>query len=451
NSALKTWIQNRRTFLLNQLATVAASFAVTSNGGNNFSTNRNYLAISGTAPIGVKTITINDIAYPLIWTTVSNWTASIALGAGANLLTIAGYDLRGNPVTNSTDTITITYTGTAETPQGHVAINEIMYNPLVADASFIELYNTSTVNAFDLSGFRLDGADFVFPGGSIIQPNGFVVIANDAAAFAAAYGSSIPLAGEFNGKLSNGGETLKLVRPGATPEQDLIIDQVTYGSDPPWPSAANGFGPSLQLIDPLLDNNRVANWAVATTNTSSSPQWQFVIVTGTASSSRLYGYLQAAGDVFVDDIQLVAGSVPAAGQNYLQNGDFESALSGPWNLTANTANSSIGSATKHSGMGSLHLVCNTGGSTVGDSMWQDMGPLVTNATYTLSYWYLPKTNGGTLTLRLSGSGVRSDQNIDPLPIVTGTQFTPGTANSVKTALAPLPLLWVNEVQAKNVT
>src|SRR5206468_1651881 len=182
---------------------------MTSHCGNKFITNRNYHAISGTAPIGVKTITINDIAYPQTWTTVSNWTASIALGAGANLLTIAGYDLRGNPVTNSTDTITITYTGTAEMPQAQVVINEIMYNPLVPDASFIELYNTSTVNAFDLSGFRLDGADFVFPGGSIIQPNGLVVIANDAAAFAAAYGSSIPLAGEFNGKSSTGVDTLK--------------------------------------------------------------------------------------------------------------------------------------------------------------------------------------------------------------------------------------------------
>ena len=61
----------------------------------------------------MKTIVINGISYPLTWTSVSNWTANIALGPGANSLALAGYDLRGAPVTNGADSITITYTSSA--------------------------------------------------------------------------------------------------------------------------------------------------------------------------------------------------------------------------------------------------------------------------------------------------------------------------------------------------
>jgi hypothetical protein len=452
-TSVKGWIATMRNSLLTTLTSEGANaaFAISSNSGNNFSTNKNYITISGTAPVEVATITVNGIAHPVSWTGVTTWTLTVALNGGANALAVQGYDLRGSPVANATDSITVNYTGTAELPQGHLVINEIMYNPLVPDASFIEIFNTSAVNAFDLSGFRLDGADFSFPGGSIITPNGFLVIASDAQAFAAAYGATIPVAGEFNGKLSNGGETLKLVKPGSTPDQDLVLNQVTYDSAPPWPAAANGFGPSLQLIDPAQDNNRVANWAAVLTNNPAAPQWQYVTVTGSATSSLLYLYLQAAGDVYLDDLKLVAGSVPESGFNYINNGDFESALTGPWNLTANSAASSISTAVKHSGNAALHLVCNAGGTTQTDSVWQNTIALASGSQYTLSYWFLPNPNGGTLTIRLSGSGVRSDQNIAPAQIVTGSQYTPGAPNSVTTALASFPPLWLNEVQPNNLS
>ena len=62
-----------------------------------------------------------------------------------------------------------------------------------------------------------------------------------------------------------------------------MIDEVTYDSAPPWPIAANGFGPSLQLIDPYQDNDRVMNWAVVATNAPApTPLWQYVTVTGNA-------------------------------------------------------------------------------------------------------------------------------------------------------------------------
>ena len=145
-------------------------------------------------------------------------------------------------------------------------INEIMYHPIVPNASFVEIYNTSGGNAFDLSGCRLSGADFTFPPGTIIAPNSFLVLARDRVTFGAAYGGTIPVAGEFDGQLANRGETLKLIQPGPSPDADEIIDQVSYDSAPPWPAAANGAGSSLQLIDATLDNNRVANWTAVNTN-----------------------------------------------------------------------------------------------------------------------------------------------------------------------------------------
>ncbi|HEY5910646.1 MAG TPA: lamin tail domain-containing protein, partial [Verrucomicrobiae bacterium] len=63
------YIASRRSYIQSLLAGVAFNFAITS--GNNFSTNRNYISISGTAPIGVSTITINGVPFPVTWSSVS--------------------------------------------------------------------------------------------------------------------------------------------------------------------------------------------------------------------------------------------------------------------------------------------------------------------------------------------------------------------------------------------
>src|SRR5439155_12347324 len=148
--------------------------------------NRNLIALTGTAPIAVRTLTINRVAHPLTWTSVSNWTAQVALAGANNALTVQGLDAQGNPVGGATATIHVNYTGAVESPQDKLVINEIMYNPAVPDASFVELYNNSTVSAFDLSGWRLSGAGFVFPGGTVMSPGGFLVVAGDGVTLVAA-------------------------------------------------------------------------------------------------------------------------------------------------------------------------------------------------------------------------------------------------------------------------
>ena len=146
-----------------------------------------------------------------------------------------------------------------------------MYRPPTPDAEFIELFNNSSSSVFDLSNFRLNGADFTFAPGTIILPNGFVVIAKDRTVFGATYGGSIPIAGVFAGRLDNGGETLTLLEPGPTADQEIVVARVRYDNVPPWPALADGTGASLQLIDPRQDNNRVGNWAAVDANNGLDP------------------------------------------------------------------------------------------------------------------------------------------------------------------------------------
>ena len=112
-------------------------------------------------------------------------------------------------------------------------------------------------------------------------------------------------------------------------------------------------------------------------------------------------------------------------------------------------NSVLSTTIKHSGNASLHLISTAAGTTKSSAIWQIISPaLTTNATYTLSFWYLQSTNGGPLTLRLSGSGTVATVNPAP-PRRPPRRATPGAANSVATSLSPFPSLWINEVQADN--
>jgi hypothetical protein len=266
-TSITSYMNGRRSYILGQLRSFdAQDFSVTSNGGADFTSTDSSVAITGTAPFAVATIEVNGVPFPVNWTGNTNWQLLVPLGAPTNFLQIVGRDLRGNVVTGAVDTVTVKYEGVVPQAQDWVVFNEVMYNPAEPDAEFIELYNRHPNFAFDLSGYRLRGVDFVFPAGTFIQPNGYLVIAEDRAAFAAVYGPQLPVLGPFAGQLQNDGERLRLVRPGAVEAQDILIDDIRYSGSAPWPLIANGNGPSLQLIDPAQDNWRVGNWAATAVN-----------------------------------------------------------------------------------------------------------------------------------------------------------------------------------------
>ena len=187
---------------------------------------------------------------------------------------------------------------------------------------------------FDLSGFELRGTGFTFAEGTVIEPGGYLVVVSARSAFGGAFGYRANVAGVFPGRLRNDGETISLVRPGATPQEDVLIDRVTYSDAWPWPTAADGLGSSLQLVDPIQDNRRPGAWFAVTNNPATTTSWQFTEVTGVAYGDTLYIYLESSGEVYLDDICLVPGTVAQVGTNLVQNAGFEKSLAGTWTVSA---------------------------------------------------------------------------------------------------------------------
>lgn len=137
-----------------------------------------------------------------------------------------------------------------------LVLTEIQYNPVGGDPyEFIELRNAgpTTVTA---DGFSFDGLGYVFPPGSVIAAGQTLVLASalSPSAFAARY-PGVTVSGYFDGALANGGERIALLdREGRT------IVSVDYDDDAGWSVAADGNGPSLELLDPRGDPDAAANW-----------------------------------------------------------------------------------------------------------------------------------------------------------------------------------------------
>ena len=445
-TAVKTWFSQRRTFLQSQLASVTPPFTVktsvvVSNGAG---------TITGTAPVGIKTVSVNGVAWPVTWTTVTTWVALVPLQAGTNVLSVVGLDMQAQPIAGASNSVSVVYSGVMPSPVGSVVINELMVSPSLPDAEYVELFNTSSNCTFDLSGWDFNGLAYTFPAGSLLNPRSFLVLTKDRIAFDMAYGAGIPVFDQFPGSLQADGETVSLLKPGAP---NLVVDRVRYEGAAPWPVAAPGA--SLQLLDPSQDRGRVGNWAVGRAVPAPSPQWVYAWTNLTATSSRLYLYLtNSAGDLYVDDVKLVPGTLPEAGTNLVHNGDFESPLGTNWTLTANFAQSAISSTVKHLGAGSLHIVGTASGSGSGNAIYQNISPALTNgATYTVSLWYLQNTNPVVprLVSRLSGATVVPLFNPAAAVPPAASPLSPGMTNSVAGILPPFPSVWLNELQAENLT
>lgn len=443
NAAIKSWLSQAHDSIASQIAVEnTAGFSVSAS----VTVSNDMAYITGTAPVNVKTIWINGVEYAVTWTSVTSWRVAVPLHPGSNTLNVTGIDIHGQPVPGATGSVSATYSGTPPSPVGQIVINEIMYQPPTTGSEFVEFYNNSSNYTFDISGWQVNGLSYTFPTGSVIWPRSFLVLAANRAAFAAAYGATNPVFDVFSGSLQNNGETLALIQPGTNAASNVVVSKVRYGTSAPWPSAP-GNGNSLQLVDPRQDNWREGNWlaAIQTNSGYATPQWVFVTTNVPAASTRFYVYLQSAGDIYVDDVSIVG----AGGTNLLADGDFESTLTGPWNLTANFSGSSISTAVKHSGNSSLHVVATAAGTGSGNAIFQDF--LANGANVTISFWYLQSTNGGPLTMRLSSSSNPSTVNPAPPFLPAQTAATPGATNSVFSQIAPFQPLWINEVQADNLT
>jgi len=145
----------------------------------------------------------------------------------------------------------------AADPPPRVVINEIMYHPADPDplAEFIELHNAGAVPV-DLSGWRFaEGIAFTFPEGTVILDGGYLLLCTDEGIFNAVYGTGLPVAGRYEGRLSNSGEELLLLDASGQ-----TVQEIDYLDELPWPPEADGLGPSIELIDPALDTDDPYSW-----------------------------------------------------------------------------------------------------------------------------------------------------------------------------------------------
>ncbi len=439
---MKDFLGIRRDYILQLLSETTSPFSITVNGGNNFTNGSTLVTLTGTAPFGARTITINGIAYPLSWSTITNWTARVPLTGQTNQLIVRGYDSKSNLIANSTRAITVYFNGIVAKPENSLVISEIMYQPKVTNAHFVEIYNRSTNTTFGLSGYKLNGLDFNFSAAQIISPLSRLVVVKDIAAFQSAYGTGPVIAGEYKGDLDPDGETLTLAKAAPTTNQaDTVISKVKFEIVTPWPSgpAATNSGTSLQLIDPAQDVARVSNWGEST-------GWKFFShTTNQISGARLSFWLNIAGTVYMDDVRFVHGSVPAVGSNFVRNGDFETNLTSAWTFgNSYQGNSALSSLHAKLGTNSLRLAPTISGSS-STAMYQDIVPTPSSSSasnYTVSFWYRPTSNM-TLNVRMGGSSASPSFSTLSIPA------TPGTNNSIAGTVNPYPLLWINEIQPNN--
>ena len=158
-------------------------------------------------------------------------------------------------------------------------ISEVMFHPPHRDPrtggenpqeEWIEIHNRGFGSA-NLAGWTLEGVGFTFPNVSIPE-GGFLVIAANEAAFRAQHPNVLNLIGGWNGRLSNRGESLRLLN-----HTGAEIDRVDYadsgdwarrrpGSDDRghtgwiWDNPADGGGRTLEVRNLHSRNDLGQNW-----------------------------------------------------------------------------------------------------------------------------------------------------------------------------------------------
>ena len=155
-----------------------------------------------------------------------------------------------------------------------IIINEIHYDPdeSASPVEFIELFNPGP-DAVDISGWHFgNGISYVFPEGILLHADDYLMVVQDPDAFIEKYTASRrsrvrkeAVYGPFEGRLNNDGETVEFCQADGS-----VVDRVRYGMGFPWPVVGDpvppslpGYGPSIQLVNPLLDNALPANWRAA--------------------------------------------------------------------------------------------------------------------------------------------------------------------------------------------
>ena len=173
----------------------------------------------------------------------------------------------------SASTVAQFFVGAEPASPENLTLSEIHYHPAVpTDAElapgdpdaenyeFLELLNKGAVPV-DLTGVTLAAGvvfDFADASVQLLEPGARVVITSREETFRKRYGLDVPVAGEYTGHLSNGGERIALLAGDGT-----LLQEVTFSDTSPWPEPADGEGASLTLISNQADPQVPTSWGAS--------------------------------------------------------------------------------------------------------------------------------------------------------------------------------------------
>ncbi len=319
---------------------------------------------------------------------------------------------------------------------GPVVINEIMYHSAYtndATLDYIELYNAG-VDPVDVSYWSISGVAFTNPPGTTIAAGAYLVYAADVSLLQSKYGISGVL-GPWLGTLKSGGETLVL-----RDHDGAEIDRVKYNDKEPWPVAADGYGPSLERIDPLANGDDPANW----TSTQAGTNWISVVWTQTvsATSSPITFWMNSDSRCWIDDVFITWYSNHI---NLITNGDLESGTNG-WTAVGNHSTSRAEPWADAGGSNAMAIVGTFNRHIVAGVVYIDYGDSLSNmvqsstAAMSMGEQYI-------ISFRAKRRGIADKLYAEFLGTTRIVDFgldgTPGVLNAVPAGTVPFAITDVN--------
>ena len=352
-------------------------------------------------------------------------------------------------------TRTLVFIAAALSLQAQVVINEINYDPsdVTKALEFIELHNAGA-SPVNVSGWRIEnGVEFTIPASTTIAAGGYLVVAENLAAFQTRYGFT-PL-GPWVGGLSNSGERIQLKNSSA-----VVVDEVNYGVGFPWPTSAHGVGPTAELIHPSLDNDLGGSWRSSVTTPETlifargSSGWSYRPGSSEASSPidawRSTAFVQDG--TWLTNRQTPIGygepDIVAPAITGMQNVYWSVFLRKTFTLTAGAIPTNLvlriraddGCVAWINGVAISPTI-----RTTGTPVFNAAGMTVTNAAEPVPFIDIPISAAGlnlvagtnVLALQLFNTSLgSSDILIDAELAVAGASSTPGAQNSVFSAVSP---------------
>lgn len=305
--AVDAWINQRRAFIQNELNGKDSNFSVSAPA----SSASQVVEITGTLPLATTRITANGLPLAPNYSTITNFSAELALQPGPSEILIEALDQDG--ISLGSEILNITFTGTSQ--WADLKINEWMaanptttgiVDPADQEAEdWIEIFNPSSspvsLDGWYLSDDPANPLKFAIPDGFRVPANGFILVwADDEPR------QNVPAVRQdihTNFRLSTGGEDIILTAPDASeidavtfPEQASGIarlraidgsDLFTY-SIAPTPRLTNGSPPTREAVEVTITKNGI--------NFSSNPGEVYEMQTSSnlahweSSSAPVVGY-----------------------------------------------------------------------------------------------------------------------------------------------------------------